>query len=137
LFITNWMVLDFKKYLPSCLFHFKIQIKPVSFGIELQWKPLNVITDNVIIRIMLSEWPGPKSLSINYYIKNSDIVIALRILLSVCSQKLQFLCQKHINLIIFHCQAIISAFYLMAVLSKSLILSSNVFVCYTYTSQKI
>ncbi len=42
---------------------------------KLQWKPLNVITDNVIIRLMLSNWPSPKSLLMNYYLKNLDIVI--------------------------------------------------------------
>ncbi len=87
-------------------------LKFIKWSIKLQWKPLNVITDNVIIRLMLSEWPGPKPLSMKNYIKNLDIVITLRILLSVWSQKLWFLCQTHINFDIFHIKAIISIFNL-------------------------
>ncbi len=41
----------------------------------IQWKPLNVIMDNVIIWLMVSNWPSPKSLLINFYIQKSDIMI--------------------------------------------------------------
>jgi hypothetical protein len=63
-----------------------------------------VITDNVIIRLMLSDWPGPKSLYINYYIKHLDIVITIRILLLVWS----FLNFKYVNLSFFQFQSTVS-----------------------------
>ncbi len=50
-------------------------------------RSINVIIDIVIIRLLLSEWPGPKSLLINYCTKNLEIVITIWILLSVCFLK--------------------------------------------------
>jgi hypothetical protein len=46
----------------------------------VQYKPLIVITDNVIIRIMLSVCPSPKSLLIKPYIKASVIVITTSVI---------------------------------------------------------
>ncbi len=38
-------------------------------SIRIQWKPLNVIIDNVIIQLMWWNWQSPKSLEVKYYTK--------------------------------------------------------------------
>ena len=55
-----------------------ITVKYQSIFIErlIQWKPLNVITDNVIIRLMWSDWPSTMPLVVKYNINNSLIVIS-------------------------------------------------------------
>ena len=55
----------------ECFNRLKSHIYIWYIKLHIQWKPLNVITDNVIIRLMWSIWPGPKPLVVN----NSLIVI--------------------------------------------------------------
>ncbi len=77
-------------FLFYCWTFFLIVIQVVLIGdsssvshFEIQCKPLNVITDNVIIRLMWSNWSSPKTFLINYCMKNLVIVIKRWILLSV------------------------------------------------------
>jgi hypothetical protein len=50
----------------------------------LQWKPLNMITDNVIIQFMWSHWPGPNPFQYISTWNKSVNVIKLWLLWSVC-----------------------------------------------------